>query len=90
MQTLLMEKEELNAALSIEENAPPESTDCKEVSDLSSVLQKEVEEKVDNLILDESPGLFFISSKLCIIYEAPTSVCILEMWETYGMSNYCS
>ncbi|KAI8018298.1 Methionine aminopeptidase 2B [Camellia lanceoleosa] len=56
-QALLMAKEELNSILPIEEQGTSEFVDCKEASSISSVLQKEVEEKVDNLDLDEPPDL---------------------------------
>ncbi|GMP96891.1 hypothetical protein CsSME_00045330 [Camellia sinensis var. sinensis] len=47
-----MAKEELNSILPIEEQGTSEFVDCKEASSISCVLQKEVEEKVDNLDLD--------------------------------------
>ncbi|CAL5362818.1 unnamed protein product [Camellia sinensis] len=52
-----MAKEELNSILPIEEQGTSEFVDCKEASSISCVLQKEVEEKVDNLDLDEPPDL---------------------------------
>ena len=62
-----MEKEELKAVLSIEEKGTSESVECKDASNLSSVLQKEVGEKVDNLALDELRGLVFVTWQLHLI-----------------------
>ncbi|KAI7990784.1 Methionine aminopeptidase 2B [Camellia lanceoleosa] len=56
-EAVLMAKEELNSILPIEEQGTSEFVDCKEASSISCVLQKEVEEKVDNLDLDEPPDL---------------------------------
>ncbi|KAL6971859.1 Methionine aminopeptidase 2B, partial [Sarracenia purpurea var. burkii] len=51
-----MEKEELNA-MSIEEKATSAFENCKQASNFPSLLQKEIEENIDMLALDESPDL---------------------------------